>query len=321
MRVFEASAPGRAGIIGNPSDIYGGVVVSCSVPARARCRLTLGTGEERFPEDRRLWDAALNRFPIGGLDKSDGLDESDNADSASVEWTTEIPRSSGISGSTALLAATLACVLAARGEAHRLEDKVAFAELLRDIERHDAGIVCGYQDAYMIVHGGLQRMDFAGKRPDDPGTPARLRPIGADLPFLLVTTGVERLSGAVHGPMAERWMKGERAVIDGMERIADLGRAGAEALSHADWPQLAALMKENHQIIAALGGSGNEIDDLIQACGRNGAMAAKLAGAGLGGTVIALTHDPVELEHELRSEGYRRFMRPQIAPGLRLEDL
>ena len=33
--MVHASAPGRGGIIGNPSDIYGGTVVSCAISERA----------------------------------------------------------------------------------------------------------------------------------------------------------------------------------------------------------------------------------------------------------------------------------------------
>jgi galactokinase/mevalonate kinase-like predicted kinase len=259
----------------------------------------------QLPQDRRLWDAVVKRFPLNGA--------------ASVEWTTDIPRSSGLSGSTALLAATLACVLTARGETSRLDDKVRFAELVRDIERHDAGIMCGYQDAYMIVHGGLQCMSFAGKHPVDPGPAASLSELRAELPFVLVTTGVERLSGAVHGPMSERWLRGEAAVVDGMARIAELGRLGADALVGGDWLRLASLMNENHSIVAELGGSGPEIDKLVSDCRRSGALAAKLAGAGLGGTVIALARDCDELEVKLRELGYSRFMRPESVVGVRME--
>jgi mevalonate kinase len=39
MRPIRASAPGRAGIVGNPSDMYGGTVISTAVPLRARCTL------------------------------------------------------------------------------------------------------------------------------------------------------------------------------------------------------------------------------------------------------------------------------------------
>jgi galactokinase/mevalonate kinase-like predicted kinase len=278
-------------------------VVSCSIPARAHCRLTLG-GEVRLPEDRRLWDAAIKRCPLHG--------------SVAVEWSTQIPRSSGLSGSTALLAATLACVLAARGEGDLLLDKVRFAELLRDVERHDAGIMCGYQDAYMIAHGRMQRMDFAGKHPVNPGPSATLVELHSDLPFLLITTGVERLSGAVHGPMSERWLGGEPDIVEGIERISELGRLGSKALVAKRWDELSELMRENYSIIARLGGSGDEVDRLVSDCQSSGALAGKLAGAGLGGTVIALTLEPDVLEARLRQRGYRRFMRPQIVEGVLL---
>jgi len=303
-RSFQASAPGRAGIIGNPSDIYGGHVLSCSVPTRATCRLTLGE-DTVLPSDTRLWDAATKRYPLEGPVR--------------VEWSTSVPRSSGLSGSTALLAATLACVLQARGETLDLDSasgKILYAELVRDIERHDAGIVCGYQDAYMIVHGGLRLMHFAGKHPTNGGPHATLESISAPLPFLLVTTGVERLSGSVHGPMAERWMSGESAVVDAIASISEMAIPGAKALQEGRYQDLGRLMDENHRLIAGLGGSGEPIDELIGHCKRLGAISAKLAGAGLGGTVIALTEDVDRLEAQLREAGYSRFIRPEIAQGV-----
>ncbi|MHB8637000.1 MAG: GHMP family kinase ATP-binding protein [Fimbriimonadaceae bacterium] len=300
---FQASAPGRCGIVGNPSDIYGGAVVSCSIPARNSCTLTLGE-TTALPDDARLWHAAIARFPI--------------LKPVSVAWHSDIPRSSGLSGSTATLAATLLCVLAARAETPDLEAQNVrrdFAELVRDVERREADIVCGYQDAYMIVHGGLQFMEFPGKHPINSGPQATLRELSAPLPFLLITTGVERLSGSVHGPMAQRWLAGEAAVVSGMERIAQLGRDGASALGTENWTELGRLMLENHAIIASLGGSGPAIDALIAACLDSGAVAAKLAGAGLGGTVIALAEEPAELQDRLAARGYSRFMRPAATPG------
>ncbi len=40
QREVVCSAPGRAGIIGNPADMYGGAVLSCSVGMRARVTVT-----------------------------------------------------------------------------------------------------------------------------------------------------------------------------------------------------------------------------------------------------------------------------------------
>ena len=306
-RVIEASAPGRSGILGNPSDIYGGIVVSCSLPLRNTCRIT-DDGAGIRPDDLTLWRAATARFPVD--------------ESVSVAWHSEVPRSSGLAGSTALLAATLACVLAWRGEAPDLAStagRSAFAELVRDIERNEAGVMCGYQDAYMVVHGGLRRLDFAGKHPVEPGPHGVVDELTAiSLPFLLVTTGVERLSGSVHGPMAQRWLAGESAVVEGMVRLREIGQAGAAAVVAQDWPLVAGLMDENQRIIASLGGSGDVIDALIDRCRAHGARAAKLAGAGMGGTVLALADDLASLENGLRADGFTRFTRPTVAPGLTL---
>ena len=301
MKSVTASAPGRCGIIGNPSDIYGGFVVSCSIPLRNSCTLTHVEKEEP-PEDVTLWRAATARFPVNPC---------------RVEWKSEVPRSSGLAGSTALLAATLACILKLRGE--EIRPDAEFAELVRDVELNEAGVVCGYQDAYMAVHGGLQAMDFAGKHPIDGGQPGKLQGLNAELPFLLITTGVERLSGSVHGPMRDRWLKGNSEVVKGMERVAELGRVGASALEKADWSMLGKAMDENHEIVASLGGSGEQIDALIRDCKKAGAIGAKLAGAGLGGTVIALAEDSEYLESRLTKMGQSRFLRPRIEQGLHID--
>ncbi len=303
----RASAPGRCGIIGNPTDIYGGKVLSCSIPARATCQVTVGEGNS-LPDDLRLWNAAVARFPLDG--------------SVHVTWTTDVPRSSGLSGSTALLAATLACVLKIISDEPDLTSSTglaAFAELVRDVERNEADIVCGFQDAYMIVHGGLQFMDFTGKHPVKRGPNATLRSLKSPLPFLLVTTGVERLSGSVHGPMAQRWLEGEDLVVDSMQTIQSLAESGLKALVAEDWLELGRLMDENQRLVANLGGSGEAIDLLIGKCKEHGAISAKLAGAGMGGTVIVLSEDLDGLEAGLITEGYTRFMRPTAGPGVRYE--
>ncbi len=302
------SAPGRCGIIGNPSDIYGGFVVSCSVPVRNRCVLRKVEGQgSKADSSQVLWDAVMARFPLEGWD---------------FEWTSNVPRSSGLAGSTALLAATLASVLTARGEPPKLdtlEGKSDFAELVRDLELNEAGVVCGYQDAYMAVHGGLNALDYAGKHPIEPGPVGTVTPFEGPLPFLLITTGVERLSGSVHGPMRDRWLAGDREVIEAMARIAELGRVGHRAMERGDIDTLAEAMNENQRIIAGLGGSGEAIDALIAACRKHGALAAKLAGAGMGGTVIALALDPNDLQSQLEQEGHRRYLQPKIVEGLRHE--
>ncbi len=318
VKEVVASAPGRCGIIGNPSDIYGGAVISCSVSARNRCtmRRIESNGsiceDARFngwalPDDLRLLQAAFNRLPVEGCFE--------------VSYETDVPRSSGLAGSTALLAAIVACLLVLRGEQSRLSDLVAISELVRDIERNEAGIVCGFQDAYMVVHGGARFLDFAGKHPVEPGPVGKVTDASLGDRFLLITTGVQRLSGSVHGPIAERWLNGDEDVRLRVLRAATQAHAVFHALQAGELTDelIAEAMTWNYVDIKAMGGSGDAIDALVDVCLEGGAKAAKLAGAGMGGTVIAFHDDLEALESYARTKGYTRFMKPLVQEGLILE--
>ncbi len=169
------------------------------------------------------------------------------------------------------------------------------AERARYIELNYLKVVCGYQDAYMCTFGGLNYMDFRGKqfyRQAEAELFATVEPLALlranELPFVLGFTGVQHSSSAVHKPLRERWLEGEPAVVQGYERITELARTGKKALLAEDWPLLGRLMNENHAIQRDLGGSGESNERLIAAALEAGALGAKLAGAGDGGTIIAL---------------------------------
>jgi mevalonate kinase len=119
--------------------------------------------------------------------------------------------------------------------------------------------------------------------------------------------------------MGERWLRHEQLVVDGIAEISELAEPGAQALLSGDYGKLAQGMNLNQEVIRRLGGSGDSVDQLVEDCRANGALSAKLAGAGLGGTVIALTEGPDELEEALRGRGYSRFIRPAIVDGVRFE--
>jgi mevalonate kinase len=138
---------------------------------------------------------------------------------------------------------------------------------------------------------------------------------------VLAVTGVRRVSGAVHAPIRERWLTGEPAVVSGYERMARIGALGKKALLLEDWKTLGELMNENHAIVRALGASGEANERLIAAALAAGAPGAKLAGAGDGGTIVALwpEPDPAPLLAALRREGAAALLRPGIEPGVRLE--
>lgn len=323
------SAPGRAGIIGNPTDMYGGSVLSCSVEMRAHIvitpadSLTLATkGQEcriTSREDLRprkdLFDlprAILDYMRLPQL-------------ACRVEYSTEIPLRSGMAGSTALVVAMLKGLLAWQD---KFPNPYRLAEMARYIELNHLKVVCGYQDAYMCAFGGLNYMDFRGKqfyREAEAELMATIEPLAPyvdRLPFVLGFTGVRHSSGAVHKPIRDRWLEGEVEVVAGYERITEIARISKKALLLEDWALLGELMNENHAVQRDLGGSGESNERLITAALEAGALGAKLAGAGDGGTVIALwlDDDTSPLEEALKQAGVSDAYRLCIGPGAIIEN-
>lgn len=325
VRSLRCSAPARANLIGNPSDQYGGCTLACAVPLRASVSLV--------PSESLVLEAGDVRAVIA--DESDLEPRGDLLDlsravvrgiggelpRAHVRLRSEIPLQSGMAGSTALVVALLRSVLAWRGED---APPHALAERAREIERTEMGVTCGYVDQYMSVFGGYQFVDFRGKSPEGSWRTepfATLEPLEAPVPFVLAFTGVRHSSDSVHRPVRERWLAGDREVVEGYARCSEIGQLGKRALLLGDWKELGALMDENHAIVRALGASGESNERLIEAALLAGALGAKLAGAGDGGTIVALWPEPdrAPLEAALREAGAVALYLPEPVDGVRLE--
>ena len=319
---FLSTAPGRTSIIGNPSDIYGGSVISCATRERAATLIE--------PAEQLSFEVAGRKSVVTdpeGLKTDGGLSDVAKAVISflhlgsprfSLKWSCDIPFSAGLAGSSAMVVAIMNAILAFVG---RSEDAFMRAEMSRHAELEHL-VFCGYQDAYMCTFGGLHYMDFREKAAfspfgEDPfGT---MEPLHAHVkrhPYVVAHTGTQRDSGSVHSPIRDRWLRGERKVLDGYNRIARIARDGKRALLREDWEALGELMQENHEIQSGLGGTGAEVNGLIDAALDAGALGAKLAGAGHGGAIVALTLNPEPVISALREAGASRILIPEPGPGV-----
>jgi len=326
MRIV-ASAPGRAGIVGNPTDGYGGSVLSSTLAERAT--VVLEDADEFRVQVGEL--STVFKTPKDYLLKSDRFDvvravmqffgRTDLK--MSVKVTTDVPIQGGLSGSTAILASLVLALLKSWG---RDASRYYLAETLRIIELNYLKVHCGYQDHYMTVFGGINFMDFREKenyRRLADEIYATIEPLDRhvkSLPFLLAHSGLKHVSGAVHLPIRERWLEGERLVVEGYENIAGICRRAKRALVEEDWPALARFMNENHRIQHGISHVGDRNLAMINAALENGALAAKLAGAGGGGTIILLTHDPENQMPALKAAGAARFLTLRPSQGVRIDE-
>ena len=313
--MIRVTAPGRAGMIGNPTDGYGGTMIACAVKNRAYAEI-----EESNP--LIVENNSGKRSLIWRNDFDNKGDSYDIVRSvlryyrlydlkAHIRFGSEVPVQAGLAGSTALLSAIQSAVLIFIGVKRH---PYRLAELNRIIELNYMKCQCGYQDAYMTTFGGLNYLDFRGKeyyKELDKEIYATVEPLGSyvdELPFVVAHTGIRHDSGDFHRPLRERWLEGDISVVQGYREIAQLAREGKKALLSRNWDELAFLMNKNHEIQDSLCDSGGQNNAMIRVAKENGALAAKLAGAGGGGTVIALTLDPQRTMDALKRAGAEQFV-------------
>ena len=313
--MIRVTAPGRAGIIGNPTDGYGGTMIACSIKNRAQVIIedsdqliienSFGSKVLKWRNDFEnkgdyfdIIRSVLRYFKLFDL-------------KCKISFDTNVPVQAGLAGSTAVLSAVISAVASYVGYKYH---KYQLAEINRIIELHYMKCQCGYQDAYMTTFGGLNYLDFRGKEyykdldEEIYTTVEPLRDYITELPFVIAHTGIKHHSGNFHKPLRERWLEGEPEVVNAYKEIAHIAREGKKALLNRDWDQLAYLMNKNHELQDSLADSGELNNYMIKVARENGALAAKLAGAGGGGTIIALTLEPERTINALRNAGAEEFI-------------
>lgn len=222
-----ATVPSRAALAGNPSDGYGGAVVSIDVPAFAASVEIhdRGPGDEPIP----LITATLQRFgsDVAGVD---GL-------TATVDST--IPRSVGLAGSSAIVIATLTALGDATGVALAPDE---IAQLAHTVERVDLGIAGGWQDQIIQSRGGPLLMEFAEPMRQE-RLPAPIAPL-----FVAWTSEASEDSGVSHAELRTR----EAEVAASMAELADVARHAAEALRAGSTHELKSAMNTTFDLRRAV---------------------------------------------------------------------
>ena len=305
MPPTRARAHPRIGILGNPSDGYGGRVLSLTFSDfLAEVELS-----EEGPEAGELF---------ARLDEAEGFEALTTAAARRFARThplpvsttlgflatTDIPRQAGLAGSSAIVTAALRALAERTGIPLPPRE---LALLAWEAETEELGIEAGPQDRVAQAHGGLLDMDFSR-----PWTPDSFRYLDPELlPPLLIawnpTPGVP--SGDVHDTVRGRHEAGDAEVVDAMERFPQIAADGITALERGDLGKFLECMNANFDTRAAIWPLSDRDRELV-AIGREVGCATKFPGSG--GAVVCAAPDSAALERA--EEAYASRELPTLRP-------
>ncbi|MBL8723281.1 MAG: NTP transferase domain-containing protein [Planctomycetes bacterium] len=278
MALLTATAQARLGLLGNPSDLYGGRGLGCTIAELGAAVTLCDAPRLELPND--LLRAGFEVF--AARLRTAGIDPAVRPLRATLHST--IPFQAGLSGSSALLVAFLRAAQRWFGLPLQPLD---IAELAWRAEAEGLGVRAGPLDRLVQAHDGLLAMDF--QTPFAPGAVERLDP--ALLPPLLLAWQPHpgQPSGDVHAPVYARWQAGDAHVRNTMAELAANAMVGIAALRAGDLPRFRHCFDRNFDLRAAVFPIDPADRRLIDLGRRHGA-AAKFPGSG--GAVLFACQDP-----------------------------
>ncbi|KAH6758547.1 glucuronokinase G [Perilla frutescens var. frutescens] len=337
--VIEHRAYARIGLLGNPSDVYNGRTISLSLgnfwasvklepsdylmivphPSHDLVQFdSLSHLVNRLQTDGyyggvRLLMAICKIFHNYCKDNNISLHEG----GFKLSYDTNIPRQTGLSGSSAIVCAALSCLLDFYQVRHLIKVEVR-PNLILNAEK-ELGIVAGLQDRVAQVYGGLVYMDFDKKLMDELGH-GKYTPMDLDLlpPLYLIYAENPSDSGKVHSTVRQRWLNGDKFIISSMEEVADIALEGQTALIAKDYAKLATLMNRNFDLRRQMFGDealGAMNIEMVEIARRVGA-ASKFTGSG-GAVVVFCPEGSSQaslVEDECKKAGFA-FQQVQIMPS------
>ncbi len=334
MIIIRKRAYARAGLLGNPSDGYHGKTISIIVRnfwaevvlyewdsvdivlaqddrARFSCINDLAKDVKLhgYYGGIRLVKATIKRF----VDYCEANQLTFPNRNFSVRYQTNIPRQVGMAGSSALIVATLRCLMEFYGVDIPLE---AQPTLVLSVEKDELGIGAGLQDRVIQAYEGLVYMDFDKAHEHlvgglkcyqyEPMSLSLLPPL-----YIAYHNSLSEPTEVFHNDIRGRFDRGEAKVVAAMKHFAELAARGREALLQQDTKRLVRLIDENfntRRSIYSLAPWQIQMVEVARQCGAS----AKFAGSG--GAIIG-TYEDEAMYRELcaaLSAIDSRVIKPQI---------
>lgn len=295
--IIESSAPTRVDLAGGTIDIpplflfhEGAATVNFAVSLMAKCRIETRSDDKivlesidrgvKFETSFEHFHELKNEPRLELLAKLVYFFKPDTGFNMITE--SEAPAGAGLAGSSTL---NIACIGALNRLVGNRYAPERFIPIAAAVECQVIKVPTGYQDYYSAQYGGVSAIHFA---PDgmhrealDIDTETLQRRV------VVCYTGEPRNSGTNNWEITKRHIDGDKELFDIFEGVRDSSLAIREALLASDWEKVGELLHKAHPHRKRLSPNITtpQMDLLIEKAYANGAIAAKVCGAGGGGCI------------------------------------
>ena len=138
--------------------------------------------------------------------------------------------------------------------------------------------------------------------------------VGRPLLLLIADTGTASSTKEVVSDLRRRYQADPEQYAPTLDRIGEIVPAARACIERGQDEELGRLMDENHGLLQRLGVSCAELDRLVEVARSEGALGAKMSGAGWGGNMIALVNEATQgrIDMMLRLAGATRVIITEI---------
>jgi mevalonate kinase len=286
MPAYTATAPGKVILFGEHAVVYGRPAIAAPV-GQVRARAVVA------PAPREPDGAVLIQAPDIGLESrlADLPDDHplrcvvnillaalqvSRPPACTIRVTSTIPVAAGMGSGAAVSVAILRAFSAFLGAP--LDDE-AVSALAYEVEKLYHGTPSGI-DNTVIAYG----MPVYFVR----GWPIQTLRLPGPFTLVIGDTGVASPTAVAVGDVRRGWQASPAEYEALFDRAGQIAQAARLAIEAGQTDELGLLMDENQAVLYRMGVSSPELERLVLAARRAGALGAKLSGGGRGGNMIAL---------------------------------
>eukprot|EP01025_Chloroclados_australasicus_P068103 TRINITY_DN9449_c0_g1_i1.p1 TRINITY_DN9449_c0_g1~~TRINITY_DN9449_c0_g1_i1.p1 ORF type:complete len:364 (-),score=35.55 TRINITY_DN9449_c0_g1_i1:227-1318(-) len=343
QRTISRRVYARIGLCGNPSDQFYGQTIALSLHnyyAEVSLEITNDSKIEVVPNwqcDQLRHDSFASLVEriqtegcYGGIRlilsacvqfaeycKTNNIDI-DSSKGFKISYQSNIPRQVGLSGSSAIVCATINCLI----DFYEVQDRIPVAErptLVLSVEQR-LGINAGLQDRVIQVYGGLVHMDFEESKMKllSRGTYTYLDESLLPPLYLLYSKHHNASdSGKIHSDVRQRWLAGDKEIVHDMKQVAGLATEALVWLERGNMREFGRVLDQNFNLRRKMYGDevlGARNVGMVELARR---VAAHANFTGSGGAVCVLCNEGQEQVAELQELCYQSDLvceRVQVAP-------